>query len=92
MTHKESKLAKKIREAILSHESYNKNWRIDLLEEGKVITLLGSVPSKEDLNLAETIAKQQEGVLSVVNELDIKASPERDNLEDLDVKINVIRR
>ena len=80
------------RTLLLSHDSFNEYWRIEILEQGSVITLIGSVPSKEDLETAETIVKQQEGVLSIVNELDIEASPESDDFQGNQIKILPPRR
>lgn len=73
MTKMTSKLAQKVREAIFNHEIFSKNWKIDVMENGGVITLLGTVPTEEDRDLIESIAKEQEGVISVVNELNIRA-------------------
>jgi osmotically-inducible protein OsmY len=63
--------AEKVRHAIISHEAFNSNWEVNILEDGNVITLTGSVPSKEDLELIESIVMKQDGVVSVINELSI---------------------
>ncbi len=75
-----NELAKIVRYAILGHEDYKNTWRIDILENASVITLIGSVPTKKDLIIVEDIAKQQEGVMSVVNELDIKSVQEGEDV------------
>jgi osmotically-inducible protein OsmY len=66
--------AKEVRNAIISHDSFNPNWEINILEDGSVITLTGSVPSKEDVNLIESIAMDQDGVMSVINQLNVADS------------------
>lgn len=69
MANEAPKLAKNVREAILSHESFNHNWKVDLVQDGSVITLIGNVPTQEEAELIESIVKEQKGVLSVNNEL-----------------------
>ena len=77
--------AEKVRNAIISHEEFNSNWEINILEDGSVITLTGSVPSKENLHLIETIAMEQEGVLSVINELSIDEALHKKASDDIEV-------
>jgi osmotically-inducible protein OsmY len=83
MTNMINERAEKVRRAIISHEAFNSNWEINILEDGSVITLTGSVPSKEDLNLIETIAMDQEGVLSVINELSIDEALHKKASDDI---------
>jgi hypothetical protein len=71
MTRLYDELAKKVRDALLSHEAFNENWNVDLIEDGGVITLMGSVPAKEDLEIIESLTREQEGVINVINELNI---------------------
>jgi hypothetical protein len=46
---------------------------IDVVEEGGTVTLTGTVTSEEVRRAAEEIAQQQEGVLQVINELQVEA-------------------
>lgn len=80
-----NELAEQVRNAILTHEAFKESWKINVLENGGVITLRGAVPNKEYLALVESIAKNQEGVISVNNEIDIDASLKEEDLEDLDL-------
>ena len=73
-------LEDKIREAILSHDSYHEDWKFELLENGGVITLTGTVPSQEDAQLIESIAMEQDGVATVINE--IRVDDSNDSLID----------
>ncbi len=89
-----NELAINVRDAILSHESFNENWQIDLKVKSNVITLLGSVPTDNEKNIAEAIVKKQDGVMSVVNELrigDRTANHEIQTNHDLDSDPNPIR-
>ncbi len=86
MTKLINELAEQVRNAILTHEAFKEGWKINVLENGGVITLRGAVPNKDYLALAESIAKNQEGVISVNNEMDIDASLEEENLEELDLE------
>jgi osmotically-inducible protein OsmY len=85
MTNIINEKAEKVRRAIISHEAFNSNWEINILEDGSVITLTGSVPSKEDLNLIESIAMNQEGVMSVINELSIDEELHKKASDDIEV-------
>jgi osmotically-inducible protein OsmY len=85
MTNIINEKAEKVRRAIISHEAFNSNWEINILEAGSVITLTGSVPSKEDVNLIESIAMNQDGVLSVNNELSIDEALHKIQSDDIDV-------
>lgn len=41
--------AERVSNAIISHEAFNPNWKVNILEDGSVITLTGAAPSKEDV-------------------------------------------
>lgn len=85
MTNIVNELAEKVRNAIVHHQAFNEYWKINVLENGGVITLRGVVPSKKHMELVESIAKNQKGVLSVNNEMDIDTSLKEDSDElDLD--------
>lgn len=95
MTNMINELAQKVRDAIFQHEKFNENWKIEVINHGGVITLLGTVPTKTDRDLMEAIAKKQKGVISVVNELNIKAFTEEELKElesDPEVQIPPTRR
>jgi osmotically-inducible protein OsmY len=47
------------------------DYEIDVLDSNGVITLRGLVPTREARDKAEAIARQIEGVTSVINELDV---------------------
>lgn len=64
-------LASKVSNALIQHDSLREKLKISVLENGGVITLRGEVPSSEDKEIAEMIAAEQNGVLSVVNELSV---------------------
>jgi osmotically-inducible protein OsmY len=66
-------LANKVRKIIINHNDFKDTDNINVVAEMGQITLRGSVPSKELYKTAETIAKNQEDVLMVVNELEIKS-------------------
>jgi osmotically-inducible protein OsmY len=85
--------AEKVRNAIISHASFNPNWEINIFEDNNVITLTGSVSSKKDVNLIESIAMDQEGVLGVINKLNIDESLHKKAAEGDDVNpdLNQVR-
>jgi osmotically-inducible protein OsmY len=85
MTNIINEKAEKVRRAIISHEAFNSNWEINILEDGSVITLTGSVPSKEDVNLIESIAMNQDGVMSVINKLGIDEALHKKASDDIEV-------
>lgn len=73
-----NQFASKVRDAIIHNDSFKENLKISVLENGGVITLRGEVSSREDKEIAELIAEEQNGVLSVVNELNIQTSGQVD--------------
>jgi len=46
MTKIVSELPTKVGDAIMSHDSYNEKWKMEVLENNKLITLMGTVPHK----------------------------------------------
>lgn len=83
-------LATKVQNAIMASEAFKEGWNIGVIEKNGVITLRGEVPAKKYMELAESIAKEQEGVISVINEMDINASLQEnpDELEpDEDIQL-----
>ena len=85
-----NELEKKVQIAIMESDAFKEGWDLSVLENNGVITLRGAVPNKQYLELAEKIAMDQEGVVSVSNEMDIDASlqedPDKLDLEE-DVKL-----
>ncbi len=74
-----NELAIKVRDAILNDDAIDPELKIDVLEMGGVITLTGRVPSEKDAAKAESIAKKQEGVITVINELSVeKPDPDQE--------------
>ena len=83
-----NEFAKKVQDAIMESDAFKEGWDISVLEMNGVITLRGAVPSKQYLELAEKIAKEQEGVVSVINEIDIDASLQ-ENPDELDLEEDI---
>lgn len=57
--------------AALQNDSRTRDAAIDVVDESGIVTLTGSVPSDDVRQAAETIAQQQEGVIQVINELQL---------------------
>ena len=90
MNETSDKLETRVRNAVISDKSFNPNWDINILNENGVITLLGSVPSKEAMKKVENIVRNHKGVVSVINQLDIKPNHEPNPSEiDVDNKVEV---
>ena len=47
------------------------NYGIDVLDNNGIITLRGTVPTRDARERAEAIVRDMEGVTSVINELDV---------------------
>jgi osmotically-inducible protein OsmY len=47
------------------------NYGIEVLDSNGVVTLRGTVPSREARERAEALVRDMEGVTSVINELDV---------------------
>jgi hypothetical protein len=80
-----SELVSQVSEGIHQNEAFSSEWEVDVLEQNRVITLDGTVPSAESKEKAEEIAKNQSGVKGVINNLDIKPS-EDESIQKLDVE------
>ena len=63
-----SKLKDKVEENLF-HDAGLADFPIEVLNNNGIITLAGQVPSEELSQAAEAIAKQTDGVTSVINEL-----------------------
>lgn len=88
MTKIVNELQKKVQDAIMESDAFKEGWDLSVLVNNGVITLRGAVPSKKYVELAESIAKKQEGVVSVINEMDIDASLQ-ENPDDLELEEDV---
>ena len=82
MSIRHSKLAQRV-SAALQDDPRTRDAAIDVVDENGVVTLTGSVASDDVHQGAEEITRQQEGVVQVINELEIEA-------EDPDGKIAVV--
>jgi len=74
MTNLGNERENKIREAILAHPSHNEEWKFEVFDDSGVITLTGTVPSQEEVEMIESIANEQDGVLTVINEIRVDDS------------------
>jgi osmotically-inducible protein OsmY len=82
VTIRHSELAQRV-SAALQDDPRTQDAAIDVVDESGIITLTGSVASDDIHQAAEEIARQQEGAVQVINELQIEA-------EDQDGKIAVV--
>jgi len=64
-----------VQEAILDHPETRKHG-IEVLDDNGVITLTGSVPSREISDTAEQIVEKLRNVVSVINQLDVRPKTE----------------
>ena len=68
-----------VTEALL-HDPRTQGSLIDVSDQGGVITLSGMALSTEAKQAAEEIASQQQGVLTVINEVAIKTNDDKGSL------------
>lgn len=66
-----NKFSKKLQKNIQDNEAFKEEWNIEVFEKNGVVTLEGTVPSREILEKAEAYIQKQEGVEAVINKLDI---------------------
>jgi osmotically-inducible protein OsmY len=52
-------------------DSRTKDYAVDVMDNNGVIILRGAVPSREASTAVEMVAKEVEGVVSVINETDV---------------------
>ena len=71
MTIRYSELAQRV-SAALQDDPRTQDAAIDVVDESGMITLTGSVDSDDIHGAAEEITRQQEGVVEVVNELQVE--------------------
>lgn len=55
----------------LMQDKHMQDHGIEVLDNNGIITLRGSVPTRDTREKAEAIARSVEGVTSVINELDV---------------------
>ena len=70
-----SEIAARVR-AALTQDPRTAEYSIEVIEENGLVTLRGEVDSQEASQAAEEIARTQEGVIEVVNELETDQSQE----------------
>ena len=70
-----SPVAERVTEA-LANDPQTAQYAIEVIDENGLITLRGTVASEEDLTRAEEIARAQNGVIDVVNELEVEEESE----------------
>ena len=57
----------------LMDDSRTKDYAVEVMDNNGVIILRGAVPSREASTAVEMVAKEVEGVVSVINETDVIA-------------------
>jgi osmotically-inducible protein OsmY len=70
MTELRSKLARKVEKAILEDRRTGQA-RINVVDDDGILTLTGTVKDKRVSETVEEIARQFEGVLDVINNIDV---------------------
>jgi osmotically-inducible protein OsmY len=58
-------------EAALLNDSRTKDYGVEVLDNNGIIILRGAIPSREASTAVEMVAKEVEGVVSVINEMDV---------------------
>jgi osmotically-inducible protein OsmY len=71
MSEIQSKVKERI-DTLLANHAQTKDYAIEAKEENGVVTLVGAVPTRDIKTLAEKLVREQEGVNSVINSLDVK--------------------
>jgi osmotically-inducible protein OsmY len=69
-----NEFSKKLQKMIQESDIFKEEWNIEVFEDDGVVTLTGTVPSKNVLEQVESIAQKQKGVKAVINEMDIDES------------------
>lgn len=72
-----NELRDKVQAALLDNE-HTEDAAIEVLNENGIITLSGMVLSKEIAETAESITKEVNGVISVINQLQVKREDDSD--------------
>jgi osmotically-inducible protein OsmY len=63
-------LQTRVQRAIMD-DSRTKDYAVEVMDNNGVIILRGAVPSREASTAVEMVAKEVEGVVSVINETDV---------------------
>jgi hyperosmotically inducible periplasmic protein len=58
-------------ESVLLQDRLTEDSDIEVLDNNGIVTLRGTVPSREARDRAEAIAREVSGVTTVINELDV---------------------
>ncbi len=88
-----SDLSKKVRDSILEYEAFLDEWELVVLEKNGIVTLRGKVPTPKFREAMEKIAQNQEGVVSVINQVDVDPALMEDETEiEMNAKIPLIPR
>lgn len=61
-------------DAALLNDSRTKDYGVEVLDNNGIIILRGAIPSREASTAVEMVAKEVEGVVSVINEMDVITS------------------
>jgi osmotically-inducible protein OsmY len=70
-------------QAALANDPRTREAAIEILNQNGVITLGGIVPQRETSEAAEAIAKGMDGVVSVVNEIQVRGKTDANNPYDV---------
>ena len=79
VTVRHSKVVERVATA-LEDEPRLRGATIDAVDENGVVTLTGTVSSEDVRHAAEEIAQQQEGVIQIINELQLEAGDQEDEM------------
>jgi len=66
-------LKTRVQKALLD-DARTKDHAVEVLDNNGVIVLSGTVPSREASTAVETVAREVDGVVSVINEMDVIAN------------------
>ena len=66
-------LQTRVHKALLD-DARTKDHAVEVLDNNGVIVLSGTVPSREASTAVETVAREVDGVVSVINEMDVIAN------------------
>jgi osmotically-inducible protein OsmY len=67
-----SEVAKRVRTA-LANDERTREFGIDVVDDNGLVTLRGTVTSRETRQTAEQIAREQKGVIDVINDLQVQS-------------------
>ena len=70
MTEAKTDLQTRVQRALMD-DSRTKDYAVEVLDHNGVIILTGAVPSREASTAIEMVAREVDGVVSVINETDV---------------------